>query len=87
MYNSNTSMPETLVQRYQLAYMNLHNLVDELENRHGRFLVGSPRLIDILHDMLERGIKDDRIQPVINKVKQVNLEVSLNREAFEILRS
>lgn len=87
MYNSNTSMPKTLVQRYQLAYRNLHNLVDELEDKHGRFLAGSPRLVNILHDMLERGIKDDRIQPTIDEIKQVNLEVSLNREAFGILRS
>ena len=75
-----------LVNRYKTYFRNLYTLSNELETTHGRFLPGSPTYLEVLKDMSQRGIQDDRIHLTIEAYENVMYEISNNIEALEILR-
>lgn len=78
--------PYDLVDTYNSAFKNLYTLCNELESKYGRFLPGSPEYIEILKDMANRNISDNRIQPTIDAYESIMKKISTNIEAIEILR-
>jgi len=75
-----------IAKEYKNTLEKMRKLVDTLENIFGRFIPGSPNLIDVLQDMKKRGIEDDRLEPVINEWEKVTILLSENPGAFEYLR-
>lgn len=61
--------------RYFNAYRDLSTLANELVRRHGYQLEDTvenikPTYLQILEDMLEKGINDPRIQPILEEYKE-----------------
>jgi hypothetical protein len=75
-----------LKSRYYTSHRKISSLSYELEEEYGRFLLGSPSYIDILNDMLQRGIIDARIQPTIDEYNNVMIELSKDSETLDKLR-
>ena len=75
-----------LTARYHKSFHDLYVLSNELEKQYGRYIPGSPLYVDILEDMMARGIKDDRIQPTLEIYKGIMFEMSQEPDILSSLR-
>jgi len=75
-----------LKSRYYTAFKKLSELSYSLEDKYGRFLPGTPTYVDILKDMLQRGITDPLIQSTIDEFNNIMIELSHDSETLEKLR-